>query len=187
MTYRQWFDKYVKNSPAEMLHFKKTANQHSDKRLFEKYKAELGRNAISTLDELQNMKYTEPDRWARFETYAGAVRRGELTPLADFDLYEMYWREANERLVGLTTSNGVSVKSVSLHFPVRVIGSTEQKRNGVTFDDVFKALTGENSRVGPIVSGEKGNSQRFTGLRAKVALNPDTGNLIQTNETKGAK
>lgn len=64
MTYQEWHDKYVKGNPDAEFEEKKAKALSVDKAQYEKYKKALGRENIpKTLDEFQNMKYTESEKW----------------------------------------------------------------------------------------------------------------------------
>ena len=63
MTYHDWYDKYVKGNPDELLAEKKHQNRHSDKKQYERYKELLGKEVPRSLDEFQNLKYTDDKKW----------------------------------------------------------------------------------------------------------------------------
>jgi hypothetical protein len=115
------------------------------------------------------------------EAYNRAIRIGELTPLADFPLYQAISKQIDEKVVGVVVANGLTVASKSDHFVARTIGSVEQSRNGVSIDDIILALTNPD-RIDPVKTRENGKTQRFilNGVCA-VTINPETGNLIQVN------
>lgn len=74
MTYHDWYDKYVKSNPKELLAEKKHQNRHADKKQYENYKELIGKEVPKSLDEFQNLKYTDDNRWEQkkreFETIA---------------------------------------------------------------------------------------------------------------------
>ena len=74
MTYHDWYDKYVKGNPDELLAEKKHQNRHADKKQYDEYRKILGKEVPSSLDEFQNLKYTDDNRWEQkkreFETIA---------------------------------------------------------------------------------------------------------------------
>ena len=115
------------------------------------------------------------------EAYDRAIMSGELTPLVNLELYVAVSTQIDKEIVGLTTANGIEVKSKSDHFISRTIGSVEQRRNGVAIKDIIRALT-EPDRIDPVQVRANGKTQRFIlkGVCA-VTINPDTGNLIQVN------
>lgn len=58
ITYEEWFEKYVKSSPEEMLSYTKAKNSDRDKKQYKKYKACLEKSYVpNTFDEFQNIKY----------------------------------------------------------------------------------------------------------------------------------
>lgn len=63
MTYQEWYDKFIKDDPEEILAIKKMRNETADKKQFADYKAILGKDIPRTLDSFQNIKYTDDERW----------------------------------------------------------------------------------------------------------------------------
>ena len=122
-----------------------------------------------------------------YKAYKKMVENGDLTPLADFKLYQEISDEIDKRIIGMTTQNGREIKGKSSHFIARVIGSVEQKRNGVSIDDVISILQNPD-KIGKVVKRKNGVSQRYikygVGL---VSINTETGNLIQVNPLKAVK
>ena len=156
-------------------------NKSNDALLFERYKKRLGSNAPKTFESFQKLKYS--DDWQLFKAYTRSIKSGELTPLADFKLYKETSATINNALVSTTTSNGILITKKSDHFIARIIGSAEQRRNGVSVAEALDALL-HPEKVDPICINENGKSQRFIGKTAVVTVNPDTGTLIQTNPHK---
>ena len=128
--------------------------------------------------------YTDNENGEQFKSYTKSIKSGELTPLAGFELYEKTSKEIDTKLVGIVTSNKIILKGKSKHFISRVIGSSEQKRNGVSVDNILEALTNPKAEILPVRTSANGNSQkiRFNGI--EVTINPDTGVIIQTNPLK---
>lgn len=183
-------DFYNENAKEFDIQQKMLYNEKEDKRLLQKYKSEFGKNAPRSLANLQEMKYRNPAEWKQYKTYLRSIRSGELTPLTDFDLYKSISDEIDQKLIGITTSNGIKTTGKSDHFIARVIGSVEQKRDGVKIDSVLKALTDKDATVFETRKSPKGKtSQKFRFFNVEVTINPDTGVLIQTNphSKKGAK
>lgn len=115
------------------------------------------------------------------EVYKKSVAIGAVTPLAGVELYKETSKKIDEELVGIETANGIKIQSKSYHFIDRVIGSIHQKRNGVQIKDIVEALTNPDE-ITSIAEGANGRSQKYI-LKGKcsVAINPDTGRLIQVN------
>lgn len=181
ITYQEWYEARAKENPKEFdLARKKIYNESADKKQYEKFKAEFGKNAPSSFVDFQTLKYSK--EWSSYKKYTRSIRSGELTPLANFKLYQKTSREIDKQLVGITTSNGITIKGKSDHFVARTIGSVEQRRNGVTVKQIKSALTNPKAEVGAIRESKNGNrSQKFRFDGVEVTVNPDTGNLIQTN------
>lgn len=116
--------------------------------------------------------------------YKKSIESGELTPLADFELYERISNEIDKKIVGTTTTNGIDIKSKSDHFIARVIGSVEQRRNGVPINSIVSILK-KPDYIGDVEERKSGKSQRFVKYGVgTVTVNPITGNLIQVNPLK---
>lgn len=153
-------------------------NENADKAQFEQYKKWLGNNAPKTFDVFQELKYSED--WQLFKAYTRVIKKGELTPLADFAFFKKTSIDIDNALIGKITSNGIVITGKSYHFIARTIGSIEQRRDGVSIDRTLDAIT-HPEKVDPIRINKNGKSQRFIGKTSAVTVNPDTGTLIQSN------
>lgn len=130
----------------------------------------------------EDAKYNERLQ-KELEAFQKAIKSGELTPLADFELYQEISKEIDKKLVGTETSNGIKVTGKSFHYIARTIGSVEQKRNGVSPDSALKIIT-KPDEVSE-VNKKNGSGQKFIKYGVgTVTINPDTGNLIQVNPLK---
>ncbi len=191
LTYKEWMEQYVNADPnfKKDYDFKRKSNENrsADKKQFDKYRETLGaKNVPKTLEEFQSMKYNEPKKWEQFKKYAKSIQIGELTPLCDFKLYQKTSEKIDKNLVGLVAKNGIKVTGKSYHFISRVVGSVEQRRNGVDMDEIVEALTNPVS-ISDVLVKDNGKSQRFRGEKIIVTINPDTGMLIQTNPARRFK
>lgn len=81
MTYAEWYKKYVEGKPEAQIEEKKAKNRSADRTQYRKYTEVLGEEAPETLDEFQEMKYNEPEKWeelkglkAYVENYPGEDR-----------------------------------------------------------------------------------------------------------------
>lgn len=106
--------------------------------------------------------------------------------MATFELYKSISKKIDDNLIGTITSNGIKITDKSKHFISRVIGSVEQRRNGVNVKDVLDVLQNP-ARLGDIRKLKNGKSQRFIGDLLTATVNPDTGVLIQVNPTTRRK
>ena len=178
-------DLYEKDPKEFDIRQKKIRNESSDRALLKKYQAEFGKNAPRSLAKFQEMKYNDPKEWERYKTDLSSIRSGELSALADFELYKNTSMQIDEKLVGIITSNGIKITGKSHHFIARVIGSVQQRRSGVAIEDIFDALTNKTATIPPIKTSSNNNrSQKFRLNKVEVSVNPDTGILIQTNPCK---
>ena len=173
MTYKEWAKKYVKDAMSS-----------SDRKLYNKYSKILSQNMLS-VEDFMDVRYNKSE-WNLFKSYAGSIKSGELTPMADFGFYKNINSQINTSLIGQMTKNGILITHRSNHFVARIIGSAEQRRNGVAISDVLDALQNP-VKIDAAVKSKRGTSQRFTGKNAAVAVNPDTGTLIQANPKRKPK
>ena len=63
MKYEQWYEKYVKTNPRFLAEEKKIKNRYADEKQFVKYQEALGNHAPRTLEEFQEMKYNDVEKW----------------------------------------------------------------------------------------------------------------------------
>lgn len=143
------------------------------------YEANLGKNMVSKSEFTRIM--SDRSEKKLFTHYSEAVKRGDVSPLADYGMYRKTAMELQDKCVGLTTSNGIKLKRRSLHCIDMVIGSVEQRRNGITVDDVVKALTSPEAEIRPVRYSGTSASQKFIYKNAEVTINPVTMTLIQVN------
>lgn len=168
MTYPEWKESYVQDSVSVQT-----------KEEFAKYKKILG-DKTPTIEEFAKIKYDKSES-KMFKAYASSVKRGELSALADFGLYKEVSEEMDKKLIGVVTSNNLTITGKSEHSIARVIGSIEQKRSGVQISDILDALTNTDSKISPVREAKNGKSQKFKNKAVEVSVNPDTGIIIQAN------
>lgn len=186
MNYKDWYKKYVESrynkEEIDTLR-KKFLNYSSDKEQYARYK-ELLTNYIEPVrfDKFQEIKYNNKEQWQGIKSeyrlknyYNKAIEKGNLSPLVDFETYKQVNNSIKQNLVGLKTRNGIIVNSFSKHFTDRVCGSVDQKRSGVTIEDIKDTILNSNEFK------ELERSVVITGKNNKVTINQETGNLIQTN------
>lgn len=63
ITYKEWYGKYVKTNPVEILAEKKIKNRYSDKEQYKNYKEVLGKEIPNSFDKFQELKYNNSERW----------------------------------------------------------------------------------------------------------------------------
>ena len=160
---------------------------------YQKWSKEIGVNpTVKTLAKYYDVKYDNSPRYELLKQYAKDVQTGWISPLAGFDGYEQLHGRIESEIVGRAAANGVLITGQNVHFMQRVIGTMVDpeklkkelkiiRRSGVEIDDIKDAL------FSPVFIGErtvKENGKpsiRFSGSKCHVSINPDTGELIQTN------
>ena len=112
-----------------------------------------------------------------------AVEKGDISPLIGFGSYKDTAEEIEDKLVGITTNDGIKIEGYVNQFVDRVIGQTEQaykgKREGVFIGKVKDVL--ENGKAQPVTINKNKVSKKYISDSCAVALNPDTKMLIQAN------
>lgn len=185
MSYKEWYDKYIQTNPQALIKEKAYKNRHTDQKQYEAYKRVLGsKNVPRSFESFLEMKYNNTKEWGLLKDYKSSIQSGELSPLADFNLYKKTDAEVKDKILGVTLLNDMEVKSRSKHFINRVIGSVEQKRNGVAVDDIVSLLTSKDAKYSSIRETKNGRSYRISNDKIQVSINPDTGNIIQVNPRK---
>lgn len=142
------------------------------------------KNPPKSLAEFQKMKYNNPKEYDLMQSYSKSVDSGMISPLVGYEKYKEYHKRVEKELVGLTTSNGIEIKSQSNHFLERVFGTISDpthegaKRSGVDLEDIAEALKNGSVRQ------HKNGSYIYKSHNCEVSLNPNTGNLIQVTPKK---
>lgn len=148
------------------------------------------KNPPESIAEFKKMMYNKPDEYKLMQTYSKSVDSGMMSPLVGYEKYKEYHKRVEKELVGLTTSNGIEIKSQSNHFLERVFGTISDpthegaKRSGVELEDIKEALLYgkvEKVKIKKKSNGELGKSQRFCTDKCFVSVNPDECILIQAN------
>lgn len=188
MTYEEWQQKYDELHPDMPLYRQrdKIYRRTADERMWHEYQAVAGKENIpKTLDEFQNLKYNKSSQhdWWLTKGYVKGIRDQHLSALTGIETYKAVDREIQQKLVGLTTADGIRISGYKTHFIDRVIGDYNDEnrkvRLGVSVNSVLGCLTGyaevkESSRKGIL-------SRTYLCPDCVVTINPDTRMLIQTN------
>lgn len=145
------------------------------------------------------MKYTDARKWEIFKNYKQLLVNQDLNPFIPFEEFEKVSQEINEKLIGLTTVNGITIQGAKPHFIARVIGETyykdrypnvnypQLKNYGyyepLNVDDIIKCLS--NGKVlNPKINSNGEISQIIYKDKIKIVVNPKTKDLIQGNKTR---
>lgn len=154
--------------------------------------------SIKTLAKYYDVKYNDTARYQLLQRYAKDVKSGWISPLVRFDGYEELYNRIQNEIVGKRTANGILLTGQSRHFLQRVVGTMTDpqqlkrnlriiRRSGVEVDDIKDALF-STTRVSETRVGVNGSrSVSLAGKKCLVAINPDTGSLIQVNPLKEVK
>ena len=154
------------------------------------------KNPPKSLAEFQKMKYNNHKEYDLMQSYSKSVDSGMMSPLVGYEKYKEYHKRVEKELIGLTTSNGITIKSQSKHFLERVFGTISDPshdgvmRTGVELEDVKEALLYgkvEKVKIKKKSNGELGKSQRFCTDKCFVSVNPDECILIQANPRNSRK
>lgn len=176
MTYAEWYAKQTDENGRNWVDVerKKWYNEVADRQQWISYKETLGKMLQRHLESFKTSN-TETSGGS-FKAYTRSIKSGELTPLADFKLYTDIGTEIDKTLVGKKTANGIEIIGASKHFIARVIGSVEQRRNGVSLSSIKEAILHPTE----IKRLEKSEKYILDGV-CSVSVNQETGLLIQVN------
>lgn len=186
-TYRDWLKgKQEKDPEGTTLEFKKVDRSAADRKQWEEYRAIVGNAVPETFDKFQDLKYTNPDEWSFIKAFAKERKNGNINSEVSLERLHEVYDNAVELLVGQTTSNGIEIKNVSVHFAARVIGNPDANRKGVSLESCLEAITNP-IRVDPPCEKDGKTIQRFWTIGTTVTVNPDTGMLVQCNPIREVK
>jgi len=137
--------------------------------------------------------------------YQRDVADGWISPLCGFDNYKSIYYQIEYKAIGMETKSGIVVKQQSEHFITRIIGTSlnpskvhngvypitgvrpqgfrSNARSGVTTDDIIDTIQNGVVEEVRVLNGR--SSQRITGAKCVVSVNPITGKLIQCNPVEG--
>ena len=181
MSFNEWKDGLTnEQKEAFNLHVRQMKNKSADIKQYEKYKTVLGsENVPKSFDKWQDLKYNEVEKWDLLKDYKQSRSNNMISAFTSFEDYIEYKQKINDELIGLVTSDGVTIKNQSKHFIERVFGTskdpnTGRPRNGVEIEDIKDALVNGNTK-------HREDSLRYFGDRCVVSVNKKNGNLIQTN------
>ena len=188
LNYKEWHKKYVESDPKYLIEEKKWKNRHSDKKQFEKYK-NLGYDGVKLFDDFQKIKYNDTKEWDIVKGYTGIVQKGEISPLVKYSNFKKHHNELEDKLIGMKTTDGVKIKSVSYHFTGRAIG-THDWANPNNSKEIMKKLNHKHVPIediekclasGSIIKKRSNSVLLELDGRCGVTYNPITNTLIQCN------
>lgn len=136
--------------------------------------------------------YNNSPEYLLLKQYAKDVESGWISPLIGFNGYKALYQRIEAEIVGNVVADGTLITGQVPHFMQRVVGTSVDpeklkddlkiiRRSGVDVDDIKEALFHPES-IGPVLTRKTGQkSVKFIGTRCAVAINPESGLLIQTN------
>ena len=151
-----------------------------------------------TLDKYFDVKYNNSPNYKVLTRYIEDVESGWISPLIGFEEYLEIYDRINNEIVGKTLSGDIVVKGQTAHFMQRVVGTMIDpkkkkedlriiRRSGVEFDDIKDALFNPQNVSDVEIKDNGKPSIVFIGEKCVVSINPESGELIQTNPLGGNK
>lgn len=147
---------------------------------------------LKTLAKYYDGKYNNSPEYRLLQVYARDVQSGWISPNASFERYIEAYNDIQNNIVGKKTSNGIPLTGQREHFMQRVLGTGRDpkkykedhrviRRSGVEIEDIKSALFNPVD-IGKVKTRKDGKrSIKLYGDKCAVAINPDTGELIQVN------
>lgn len=134
-----------------------------------------GDNDPVDVEEYARMMYTKSTRCNLFQDYAKSRKNNMISSFTSFKQYVEYKERIEKEIVGLTTSNGIVIKSQSKYFIERVFGTTEdpktkRPRSGIDLEDIIDAL------LNGYIRQNKEDSIQFKTKKCSVSVNLKMGN-----------
>ena len=84
MTYDQWYQTYVVGNSEAELNEKKIRNRYSDRKQLERYRAIIGDDMPKNLEDFQNLKYNEPERWKKLKSLKAYLKNNPGNTRQDY-------------------------------------------------------------------------------------------------------
>lgn len=194
LSYKEWYEGLSSDEQGRMkLENRKDANRKRDKEELNEIRNIIGKHDTPSLAKYQEMKYNKIEEYRMLNGYARGINKGDISALVGFDNYKDN-AEKLRSLVGQKTSDGLEIKGFSTHMVDRLIGQmsysemglrSKEERKGIRFG-VTKDMVQDALKNGEITNrqyDDNGNeiSRVYKTSVCKVAFNPTTGNMIQTN------
>lgn len=149
--------------------------------------AVAGFHKVKTVEQLKNpaerakMVVEQKRSWLQ-RGYDIAVQQGDISALTGFEHYMQTAASIERNLVGLTTSDGITITGYKTHFIDRIIGSYEKKREPVRVEDVIDALRTDANPIDAQRNGKR--SRQYRNDACWVTINPDESTIIQVSPRK---
>lgn len=183
MTYSEWYRKYVEGNPAAQIEEKKIHNKSSDRKQHERYRKLLDNNIPEKLDDFQEIKYNDIEKWKALQHEYRIVKQynvveGNVPPEKIIELHELLNREIDSFKGGFGKYKG-NVAIVQCGNKILVSHSSVQNKNNIGYGK----YNGSNELVllrneRQFVAKEVGGYPRHIDSEAKLFeyLNSEYGN-----------
>lgn len=197
MKYNKWYDEYIKENPDALLSEKKWKNRFTDKKQYKNYKAVFGKDMPNSIDDFQNMKYNDIEKYNSLKTnyrklnYYNKVISNESIITAD--LKEISKNTATE-LVGLDyrlKSKESFLRKVNFDSKnssnLQIIDETLNKTNDIiryTYQADYKEIISKYNDIN-VSLNEKGYKQTKLKNTWTVKSNPYKGINCNYKSPKG--
>lgn len=184
VTFEEW--KQANVTPEVERSLKIERARPADKKQYEAYKSVIGKaNMPKKFADFQDLKYNRRVEWNMLKDYKRSRKSNKISAFTSFGDFKSYKEKINTQIIGLTTSNGLVVRTQSKHFIERVFGTsqdpkTKLPRNGVEIPEIIEAIQKgafRQSRTDSTVSEYQGKS-------CMVTINHKTGVLVQVSPRK---
>ena len=153
---------------------------------------------LNTLAKYYEGKYNNSPAYQLLKQYSSDVKSGWISPNATLENYLKQYDRIQSEIVGQTTAGGTVVTGQRAHFMQRVLGTAVDpkkyaedhriiRRSGVEIDAIKDALLSPEKVDPPVTRADGKRSVRYIGKDCLVTVNPDTGELIQTNPRRKKK
>lgn len=127
MNYNEWIESLnPEQRLAFDLHVRQYKNLSGDKKQYAKYVEVLGKkNVPKTFALFQDLKYNDNKLWESLKDYYKSRSTNMISAFTSFEDYKKYKQIISDELIGLTTVDGIKIKSQSKHFIERVFGTNK--------------------------------------------------------------
>lgn len=179
MSYKEWYDKYVKDNEEALIEEKKWKNRNTDKEQYKKYKEVLGKEAPKSLKDFQELKYNNNENYENLkEFYKYKLDNSK----ANKNHFEMKKELEKLGIKGKIRVPAADIDLSEIGFDDNHI-NTERNHN-ITKDEAIRFI--KDSKLS--ISKWNGIYENYYGVDAAIYVKTDE-NIIRTcykrNEFKG--
>lgn len=139
MTYEEWYESRVKTDPKALLAEKMYKNRFADKKQHDAYKKVLGKDAPSSFEKFQNLKYNDVNAWEDLKGLYSYISR---YPDSNKTYYEINKQITSLKEAGIVNKKlGTAVKPVKVKFKtIDDYAKQQMSKRNITTEDVKKYI-----------------------------------------------